>query len=51
MFIVRWILAASLLLGVFTETGLWTTTALTLVFVQSEIEVYLENGRKFIWWI
>jgi hypothetical protein len=51
MFIVRWVLGGMLLFGVYKETGAWTTIALTLVFIQTEIEVYLENGRKFIWWI
>ncbi len=35
--IIRWLLTALLMYGVYTETGIWTTIALTLVSVSLEI--------------
>jgi hypothetical protein len=39
--IVRIILTCALLYGVYTETGIWTTLTLGLVFISSEIQGYI----------
>ena len=40
---IRIILSLLLFYGVYTETGIWTTVSLFLVFVTSEIEGYLKR--------
>jgi hypothetical protein len=39
--ILRWVLMAWLLYGVYTETGIWTTVALGMIMATKEVEVYL----------
>lgn len=36
--IIRWILSTLLLYGAYTETGFWTTVALTLIILRCELE-------------
>lgn len=44
--IARIILCLLLLYGVYTETGYLTTFALFLIFVGSEIDIYLKRRNK-----
>ena len=49
---VRWILTVALLVGVFSETGLWTTIVLALLAIRSELEDLLseqqEDRKRFL---
>ena len=39
--IIRYILTAALLYGVYTETGIWTTLVLALLTIQNELSARL----------
>ena len=39
--LIRWVLTAALLVGVYTETGGFTTTALALTFIAIEIQCWV----------
>ena len=41
--IFRWVIGVALLCGVYTETGVFTTIVLFLVFIGSEIEKAVES--------
>ena len=42
----RWILALLLLYGVYTETGIWTTIAIFLTFLSTELGTYFVRVVK-----
>lgn len=44
-FVIRSILSIALLIGVYHETGKWTTIALTLGFIRSELSDWLSDRQ------
>jgi len=42
--IIRWILTAGLIVGVYFETGIFTTVSIALIFIMSEVAAHKIRG-------
>ena len=44
--IIRWILTALLIYGIYTETGIWTVLFATLIIIEIELDALLTKLTK-----